>query len=204
MDKQVIIAMGREYGSGGHEIAVKIAEHFDLPLYDRNLLKEVAIRKNLSEEEYLEMQELDERERKLFFSRKVGGHSNSPEQNVANLQFELLRDFAKEGKSFVVVGRCAEYVLKDCDNLITLFINGEELPKIERIMRLHNLSEEDAIDRAKKADKKRREYHDSNCPSDYHWGAADTYDVCISSSYLGVDGTADILIKYIDARIEKF
>lgn len=204
MDKQVIIAMGREYGSGGHEIAVKIAEYFDLPLYDRNLLKEVAVRKNLSEEEYLEMQELDERERKLFFSRKVAGHSNSPEQNVANLQFELLRDFAKEGKSFVVVGRCAEYVLKDRDDLITIFINGEELPKIERVMRLHNLSEEDAIDRMKKADKKRRDYHDSNTAADYHWGAADTYDVCISSSYLGVDGTADILIKYIEARMAKF
>lgn len=202
MEKQCIITIGREFGSGGHEIAAKLAERYGLPLYDYNLLNEVALKRNLTEEQLVEMEEYDEKERNIFWSRTVKGFSNSPEATVAKMQFELLRDWAKEGKSFVVVGRCSDEILRDCENAVSIFINSTELFKIERVMRIYDLSELDAISKMKTADKKRREYHDSYCK--FGWGKASSYDLCINSSYLGVDGTVDALAAYIEARVERF
>ena len=107
---QLIISVGREFGSGGHEIAQKLSEIYNLPLYDRNLLKEVADTKNI---DVNSLEEYDEVKKKRFFSRTVRGMSSSPEQAVAKLQFDYLRKKADNGNSFVVVGRCAETVLKD-------------------------------------------------------------------------------------------
>ena len=161
MDKQLIISVGREYGSGGHEIAQKLEKNY-------------------------------------LLARTIKGYNNSPEQNVAKLQFNLLREWAKEGKSFVIVGRCSDQILKDNPNVITIFVNGTDLAKIERLMRIYDRGEQDAEEKMKKVDKKRREYHNSNCKAD--WGKASSYDLCICSSHLGIDGTVEILKKYIEAR----
>ena len=88
MDKQIIISISRQYGSAGHEIGVKLAEKLDIPLYDRNLFDEIGKIKNIDTNN---LEKYDEVPRKKFFSRKVKGYSNSPEENVAELQFGLLR-----------------------------------------------------------------------------------------------------------------
>ena len=198
MDKQLIISVGREYGSGGHEIAQKLADFYGLPLYDHNLLQEVAAKLNLSDEELADLKDYDEKEKNYLLARTIKGYNNSPEQNVAKLQFNLLREWAKEGKSCVIVGRCSDQILKDNPNVITIFVNGTDLAKIERLMRIYDLGEQDAEEKMKKVDKKRREYHNSNCKAD--WGKASSYDLCICSSHLGIDGTVEILKKYIEAR----
>ena len=108
--KQLIISVGREFGSGGHEIAQKLSEIYNLPLYDRNLLKEVADTKNIDVDS---LEEFDEIKKKKLFSRTVRGMSSSPETAVAKLQFDYLKKKADNGDSFVIVGRCAETVLKD-------------------------------------------------------------------------------------------
>lgn len=202
MEKQFIISIGREFGSGGHEIAQKLADKYGLPLYDNNLLKEVAAKRNLTEDELADLEEYDEKERSYFFARSIKGHSNSPEANVAKLQFNLLKEWADQGKSFVVVGRCSDEVLKDYPFAISIFISGTELSKIERVMRIYDLEEPDAEEKMKKMDKKRRDYHNSHCKSD--WGKAESYDLCICSSHLGVEGTVDILDQYIQARKKFF
>ena len=103
--KQLIISVGREYGSGGHVIAEKLAERFGLALYDSNLLTCVAREKDVAPEELSRYDEIGKN--KLLY-RTVKGFSNSPEENLANLQFDYLRRLADQGKSFVIVGRCAE------------------------------------------------------------------------------------------------
>lgn len=102
MKGQLIISIGREFGSGGHEIAQKLADQYKLPLYDHNLLDELAGRNNLDGDV---LKEFDEAGRKKLLSRTVRGMNNSPEQNVAQLQFDYLRKKADSGESFVIVGR---------------------------------------------------------------------------------------------------
>lgn len=96
MKKQMIIAVGREYGSGGHFVAEKIANDLGIAYYDRRILEEIAEEKNIRIE-YLE--KYDEKNRKVLFSRTVNGYSNSIEEIVAEMQFEYLRKKADEGES---------------------------------------------------------------------------------------------------------
>ena len=197
MDKQLIISLGREYGSGGHEIAKKLAEHYGLPLYDHNLLDEVCKEKHLSVEE---LSEYDETKKIRLFDRKVRGLSTNPEDNVAKLQFDFLKNKAAAGESFVVVGRCAEWVLKDCPALVTFFICGDKETKVQRIMDLHNLSRHDAEVFCNEKDRRRKAYHNSH--AELHWGDSRNYEICINSSKLGVDETFEVIKEYVDKRLK--
>lgn len=109
MEKQIMISISREFGSGGRQIAEKVAEDLGLPLYDRSLLDAIAKEKNIDVEH---LQKFDEKPRNLILSRSVGGHSNSIEENLVKMQFEYLQRKADGGESFVVLGRCAETALK--------------------------------------------------------------------------------------------
>ena len=110
MEKQLIISVGREFGSGGHEVAQKLADDYGIALYDHDLLKEIAAKKNLKSED---LEAYDELKWNRFLYRTVRGLNSSPEQNVANLQFDFLKEKAKSGESFVVVGRCSETILRE-------------------------------------------------------------------------------------------
>lgn len=196
MKKQLIISVGREYGSGGHIVADKLAEKYGLPLYDRNLLKEVAASRNLDSKD---LEEFDEIKRNKLMSRTVRGFNNSPAHNVALLQFEYLKRMADEGKSFVVVGRCAETVLKNCEGHISVFVLGDYEDKIKRLMEHHNITESAAKTMRMKEERKRKKYHNSNCKG--KWGDSRNYDISINVSKLGIDETVRVLSEYIDARM---
>ncbi|MCR5613308.1 cytidylate kinase-like family protein [Treponema sp.] len=192
MNKQLIISIGREYGSGGHEVARKLAAKLDIPFYDRNLLDEVAQNKDADVEE---LSQYDEAPHKPFFSRTVRGFSNSPAVNVAELQFALLKSKAADEDSFVVVGRCADELFRNEKNAISFFIYSDHDEKIKRIVEHLNISEKDALKKMERHDKSRRAYHDYF--SSYKWGETKTYDLCLNSSKLGIDGTVDFLYEYI-------
>lgn len=193
---QLIISVGREFGSGGHEIADKLSKLYNLPLYDHNLLRELAAEKNL---DHADLAQYDETKKRRFFSRTVRGMSNCPAHNVAQLQFDFLKKKADSGESFVVVGRCSETVLKDNPALISLFILGDKQVKTERIMKLYDKSEKEARNLIHEHDKYRKEYHNSHFPGK-KWGDSRNYEVCINSSKLGIDETVKFLASYIDAR----
>ena len=105
MSEQLIISVSREYGSGGHEIAQKLAEYYKLPMYDHNLLDEVAASMNVSSKE---LAEFDEKRRNKFLYRSVMGMNSSPADNVARMQFDYIKKKAEAGESFVIVGNRAE------------------------------------------------------------------------------------------------
>ncbi|MGI5884666.1 MAG: AAA family ATPase [Candidatus Spyradocola sp.] len=196
LSKQVILSVGREFGSGGHFIGEGLAKRFSLDFYDNNLLEHIAEEKNVSGEP---LKKYDERPRNWLLSRTVRGYSNSMQENVANMQFDYLKAMAQEGKSFVIVGRCAESILKGCDGLISIFVLGDWETKRERIMRLYKLSQEDAEHMMSRKDWERKSYHNYYCKR--KWGDSRNYDLSINSSRLGIDGTLDILETYIRARL---
>lgn len=195
MEKQLIISVGREYGSGGHEIAEKLANHYGIQLLDHNLLDEIAAKKNVKMDH---LRELDEKHKNPLSSRTVRGYSSSPEENMLYLQFDYLRDKADAGESFVIVGRCSETILKQYDSMVSIFILADREKRIERIMRLYHLSESDAAKKIREKDTNRRRYHNSFCVG--KWGDCRNYDVSLNSSKLGIDGSVKLLTEYIDRR----
>ncbi|ADU24139.1 MULTISPECIES: AAA family ATPase [Ruminococcus] len=193
---QIIISIGREFGSGGRVIAQQLADKFGLPLYDRHLITEIAQRMGMTPEE---VEKYNEVPKIKILSRTVKGYSNSIEDNIAEMQFDIIDQKANSGESFVVVGRCSETKLKKYPALVSLFILGDMEKKIERVMEVYELSREDAERFILKKDKKRKRYHN------YHvqgkWGDSRLYDLSVNSSKLGIDKTADMLADYIRARM---
>ena len=188
---QFIISVGREYGSGGHEIASILSEKFDIPMYDRNMLDQMAEKNGIDSEELHKHEEMKHQ----GLHRTVRGHSSSIQDTIAQLQFDFIRNKAASGESFVVVGRCAENVLRDNPALISIFVRGDEEAKTERICRLYKLNKLEAKAKMFRHDKKRKAYH--NYYSKMKWGDSRGYDFCVNSSLMGVEATAEALYKML-------
>lgn len=199
MEKQVIISISREYGSGGHLVAEKIAQKLNLPFYDRKILEDISA---CSGTEIEELEKLDEQPRNILFSRRLGNHSTSMEDHLVRMQFEYLKKKADRGESFVVVGRCSEVVLQDRKGLITVFIVGDKEEKIQNIMDKFKISREDAEMKRVRHDRRRKMYH--NEYSEIKWGDSRGYDICLNVSRLGIEKTAEFLEDYIRVRMENF
>lgn len=195
VSKQLLIAIGREFGSGGHEIARRLAERFQVPLYDRNILEEIALQNNGDVEA---LKRYDEMPKRPVVSRVVEGLSSAPQDGVAQLQFAYLRDQAEKGLSFVVLGRCADEVLSAYPGLISIFVLADEAFKLERIMARDNTSRYEALSLMERKNRQRRSYHNQHCEK--KWGEAGTYDLTINSARMGIEGTVDVLEQYIRAR----
>ncbi|MBP3746540.1 MAG: cytidylate kinase-like family protein [Ruminococcus sp.] len=193
---QLIISVGREFGSAGRAIAEELAKRFNIPVYDRHLITEIANKTGLTTEE---IEKYNENPKHIIFSRSVRGYSNSIEDNIAEMQFDFIKKKAESGESFVVVGRCSETILKDYESLVSLFILGDIEEKVKRVMKVYELSEDDAKRLIEKKDKKRKRYHNYHCSG--HWGDSRLYDLSINSSCLGIEGTTDALEAYIKARV---
>ena len=195
---QIIISVGREFGSGGRVIAEALAKRFEMPIYDRHLILEIAEKTGLAPEE---IEKYNENPKHRLFSRSVRGYSNSIEDNIAEMQFKFIEDKAASGESFVVVGRCSETKLRKYEGLVSFFILGDADEKVKRVMEVYDLSEEKAKDLIDKKDRKRKRYHNYHCSG--HWGDSRLYDLSINSSRLGIDRTVDMLEKYIRARMSE-
>lgn len=195
MEKQVIIALGREFGSGGHYVGEKVAKDLGLHYYDRKILEHIAEEKNIHVEK---LEKYDEKKGSKLFSRSVNGFSNSLEEIVAEMQFDYLRKKAESGESFVIVGRCAEEIFRGDERLISVFVLSDLEDKIKRVSEHHGIRREDAMELIRKKDKSRKRYH--NKYSSVKWGDSRGYDMCINSAKLGIEGTAALLEQFIKAR----
>lgn len=193
MGNQIIISISREYGSEGHAIAKQIAKDLGLPFYDRNMLDEIAKEKGFDPAVFAGV---DEKPRNKLLSRRVKGYSNATEDNLAQMQFEFLRKKAASSESFVVLGRCSETILKEYDSLVSIFVTGNKDCKLKHVMEKFSLSETAAAAKITKHDAYRRRYH--NHYSDFKWGDSRNYDVCINSSRIGIERTAELLEEFIN------
>ncbi len=198
-----IITIGRQFGSGGKEIGEKVAEYFKIPCYDKELLTRAAKESGFCEEM---IRNHDERPTSSFLYNLVMdtysfGYNTSSfvdmpiSHKVFLAQFDTIKNIASEGPC-VIVGRCADYALHDFKNCIHLFIYGDEEAKVKRIMKKYDLGEDKARDMCVKKDKQRQSYY--NYYSSKKWGRADSYDFCLNSSVLGVDGTVKLIVQIIE------
>lgn len=199
MEKQLIISIGREFGCHGLTISEALAERFNLPLYDSNLLEHVAEEKNVH---HAHLKKYDELPRTRVITRRVRGYSSSLRENVADMQFKFLKDRAAEGQSFIVVGRCSDSVLKGYPGLVTIFLLGDREDKARRVMKDYHLSEEDAKNKMDRVDRGRKMYHNYYCKG--KWGDSRCYDLSVNVSRMGTEKTIDFLENYIKERVKGF
>lgn len=203
MIMKTVVTIGRQFGSAGREIGEKVAARFGIPFYDKELLSRAAQESGFCEEM---IQNHDERPTNSFlynlvmdtysFGYNASSFVDMPiSHKVFLAQFDTIKKIAEEGPC-VIVGRCADYALADCKNSVHLFIYGNEECKTKRIMEKYNLPEDKASEMIVKKDKQRQSYY--NYYSSKKWGRADSYDLCINSSVLGVDGTVDLIVQYIE------
>ena len=192
---QLLIAIGREFGSGGREIAEKLGERLGITVYDKNMLDEIAERYGFNREL---LDEHEETPVNVLFSRKIRGFSSSIEEVIAQRQFELIKEKADNGESFVIVGRCAEHVLKGRKGLHTFFIRGDADMKCRHVMSKYSLEERDAQELMRRRDRQRKNFHNFYCEG--KWGDSRNYDLCVNASALGVEGSVELLCKYLELK----
>ncbi len=202
------ITLGRQFGSGGHEIGIKLAEALNIKYYDKEILSESAKQSGLCEEIF---HTNDEKPTSSFLYSLVMDISGSGYSGAAYMdmplnhkvflaQFHTIQKLAEDDNS-LFVGRCADYALQDKEDLtvINLFIHAPLEDRIKRIASLHDLTDNKAKDLIQKTDKKRASYY--NYYSNSKWGESSNYDLSVNSSALGIDGTVEFLKDYIEKRI---
>lgn len=196
MSQQVLVAIGREAGSGGLDIATALAERLKISFYDKGILNQIAAENNADAEV---LKHYDESPRFHFLSRTVNGFNNSPQEQVARLQFDYLTKKADAGESFVVLGRCGDEVLRNYPSLISIFILADIGFKQQRVMARDHLDEDDALALMARVDRNRKYYHNQFSRS--QWGDSRGYDLCVNSGRLGIEKTTDLLEQYIRERM---
>ncbi|MBP5571248.1 MAG: cytidylate kinase-like family protein [Bacteroidales bacterium] len=189
MEKTLLITIGRQFGSGGKAVAEELGRRLGIPVYDNELITEAARKSGIAEEFF---KQRDEKRRALF----IGMRSGMDDEVLFGIQSDVIRDLASKG-SAIFVGRASDYVLREMD-CIDVFICAPLEARIKRIMERQNLSESDAEDLIERMDRGRAEYYDFFTFS--KWGVASNYDLCLDSSILGIEGTAEMIIDFAKKR----
>ena len=198
MAKKISITIARQYGSGGREIGERTAKLLGIPIYDKELITDAAANGNLSEDV---LKGVDETvANSLLYTLAMGsnimGHNAFGYKMPINdklfiLQSDVIKKYASEG-SCVIIGRCADYVLKDECNVLRLFIYGDIDSRKKRIAERHpELKSSQVIDVINKTDRRRFSYY--NFYTGNKWGKYDNYDMAINSTALGIEGTARLI-----------
>ncbi|MBQ1389366.1 MAG: cytidylate kinase-like family protein [Clostridia bacterium] len=201
MSKNYVVAVSRQYGSGGHEIGRKLADKLGIKFYDKELLSKIAKDSGMSKtliEYYDEMPS-----RSLLFSLAMDAYPMSftempINQKVFQAQVETIKKIAAEGPC-VIIGRCADTILDEKDNVVSVFIHADMNAKVARVMERDGLSEDKARERIMKTDKKRASFYNFYS-LDKRWGEVDSHDITLNSSKLGIEGSIDILYDYLKLR----
>ncbi len=203
MAKKIIVTIGRQYGSGGRYVGRLLAEKLGVPFYDKELLAEAAKHSGICEELF---EDHDEKPtRSLLFSLVTGMQTHgSPgsfymdmplNHKIFLAQFDAIRRIAQEG-SCVIVGRCADYVLRDDPDAVKVFVKADMPSKIQRAVKYYGLEEDKAEERIRKADRQRASYY--NYYATATWGDVDNYDLCVDTGKLGVEGAVDLICRHIE------
>ena len=189
MKTNTIITIGREFGSAGREIGYKVAEAFDIKLYDKEMLARAAKESGICEEIF----EMD------TYSMGYGNtYTDMPiNHKVFLAQFDAIKKIADEGPC-ILVGRCADYALESYKNVVSVFIHADMNARIRRIARIYDLTDAKAKDMIIKTDKKRSSYY--NYYTNKKWSDAESYELCLTSSELGIEGTAKAIIEYVKLK----
>lgn len=199
MTNHTIITIGRQFGSGGHEIGNCLAERLNIPLYDKNLVNMAAEKLKISE---AEAASVDETALSKFLASyvvaptdymvyvKTEDFARPLSDQMYKVQADIIRKLADQGPC-VIVGRCADYILRDHDKLINAFICASKEDRVKRIVQLYDMTEKAAAGKIKRIDRERRYYYETHTGMD--WGSIDSHQLLLNVSMLGKDKVVDIL-----------
>ena len=191
--KKRIITISREFGSGGRFIGEEVAKKLGIAYYDKNIIIDIAEKSGLSPECVQENAELSPKKGLFayaFAGRDITG--KSVEDMVYEAQRKVILDLA-EKESCVIIGRNADYILKDRDDVLNVFIHGDMPEKIQRIIHLYNLEEQEAVKMMADTDKRRMINY--NFYTEQKWGKASNYTLCLNSSQLGYNRCEAIIME---------
>ena len=191
--KKRIITISREFGSGGRFIGEEVAKKLGIAYYDKNIIIDIAEKSGLSPECVQENAELSPKKGLFayaFAGRDITG--KSVEDMVYEAQRKVILDLA-EKESCVLIGRNADYILKDRDDVLNVFIHGDMPEKIQRIIHLYNLEEQEAVKMMADTDKRRMINY--NFYTEQKWGKASNYTLCLNSSQLGYNRCEAIIME---------
>ncbi len=208
-DKKFVITVGRQFGSGGHVIGKKLAERLHIRFYDKGLLLDAAKEAGLNPALF---NKADEKLPSFYLSNLsmnlgfyMQSFSSAPTStyydNVQKAICDMIRTVADK-ESCVIVGRCADYLLRNNPNCINIFISASADACAQRIAnRMENMTIQEAKNLAKKENKLRAEYY--NFYTDKEWGHSSSYDLCIDSSKMDEESVLQIIIEYIETRLKQ-
>lgn len=209
MAKKLIITIARQYGSGGREIGERVAEILDIPMYDKELIKDAAAKGSLNEEV---LRTTDESAaNSLLYTLAMGsnvlgatmqfGYKMPLNDKLFILQSEVIREYAAAG-SCVIIGRCADYVLRDEENVLKIFIYSDIETREKRIReRYPDIKSSQVLDVINKTDKRRASYY--NFYTGNKWGKYDNYDLAINAATFGVEKTAELIADFAKNLIKE-
>ena len=200
-----IITISREFGSGGREIGKKLADDLGIPFYDKELLEMASKESGICQELFVKNDE--SYTNSFLFSLVMGNYPVSADgrinpdmplnHKIFLAQFETIKKIAAEGPC-IMIGRCADYALADFDNCFSVFFHADLQTRIRRIAKIYDLTDAKAKDRIIKTDKKRSSYY--NYYTSKRWGDADSYDLCIDSGKMGIDGSVELVLNAIQLK----
>lgn len=200
-----IITIGRQFGSGGRTIAKKLAERLGIKYYDKELITIAAKESGISPDIFEKVDE--EAANSLLYSMVIGMYATSSRitnygeisinDKIFRVQTEIIEKLAGK-EPCVIVGRCADYILRDHPNCINVFIYSNVEERIRRAMEEYNIQSKNIKEFVLKSDKKRANYY--NFYTGKKWGAISNYNICLDSGALGIDGCVNILEKLVTDR----
>ena len=208
MSKKIIITIARQYGSGGREIGERVAELLGIPIYDKEIITDAASKGDLNAEAIKHADETCASS--LLYTLAMGsnilgttmhfGYKMPLNDKLFILQSDIIRDYASEG-SCVIIGRCSDYVLREEENILRIFVYGDLDHRKARVAERHpEIKSSQIIDTINKTDKRRSTYY--NFYTGNKWGKYDNYDIAINSSTLGIDGTAEMICAMATKMME--
>lgn len=208
MEGKVIFTIARQFGSGGRDVGKQLADSLEIPFYDKSLIqiaaKESGIEENL-------FKSVDEEPSNSFwdalainaniFGNLTSTYSSMPiNDKLFIIQSNVIKNIASK-ESCVIVGRCADYILRDEPNLVRVFVHGKEEDKLHRIVHQYGFPEADAKSLMVKTDKKRASYY--NYYADGKWGRAENYDLSLNTSAIGIEGAVALIKSYWEIKRNK-
>ena len=199
-----VITIGREFGSGGHEVGRRLAAELGLKLYDKELMKMMAQESNICEQV---LEDYDEKNTgSLLYSIMMDVYpsmnyvGNTLSRQIYQAQYDTIRKVGEKG-GCVIVGRGADYILRDLPRLTSVFIHASEQYRIGRIVEYEHVSAQKAKEIITKADKKRASYY--NFQTEKKWGNVSSYNLSLDTSDIGIDGCVSVIRAYLEQKNRK-
>lgn len=203
MRSSTVITIGRQYGSGGRYVGKLLAQKLDIPYYDKEILSLAAKESGICEEMF---ENHDEKPTKSFLYSLVTGmqmrgdpgslYMDMPlNHKIFLAQFDTIKRIASQGPC-VIVGRCADYVLREHPNKVNVFIHSDMASRLKRLVEHYGVAEEKAAETLQRADRQRASYY--NYYASGKWGHVENYNLCVDTGSVGVEGAVDVIVNFVE------